>query len=125
MAEVDQWKRSTGRTWQMRFELQAKTLKDRRHNVGRLHGTISRYTADRIAGSDDATTFDAASGEIRGEALRPVITAAGRIDFGSSSEFSKIADERIVQHAALLQIADQCRITLVVHRRHNILHAVD
>ncbi len=54
-----------------------------------------------------------------------MITPSGWIYFGCPTEFRNIRNQRRVQHAALVQVLNQSTVCLVVHRRHNVLHALD
>ncbi|TWT34262.1 hypothetical protein Enr8_16560 [Blastopirellula retiformator] len=72
-----------------------------------------------------ATSLNAASGKIDGKALRPVIATAGRIDARRATELGQIANQRILEQAAIDQIGQQRRIGLIVHRRDDLFLALD
>ena len=59
--------------------------------------------------------FDSCTSKPRGEALNVVISAGflGRLHGGHPSEFRTPYDKRILQHAALFQVAQQCCSGLV------------
>ena len=54
-----------------------------------------------------------ATGEHHAEHLGPVVATGGRIDLGSTSEFRRDHDHRVLQQASSLEIANQGRIGLV------------
>ncbi len=74
-------------------------------------GRSAGYAADRVAATDDAAPLDAAAGKITRPALRPVVAAAGRIDPRRAAELGQVADQRVVEHAALVEVFDQARYT--------------
>src|SRR5690606_14088457 len=71
---------------------------------------------------DDASALHAATGKVAGPALRPMIATARRVDLGSAAELGEIADEGVLEHAALVQILNEGAVTLVVHGGYDILH---
>ena len=95
--------------------------------------TISAGSTGRSAGTppiaslraDDAAALHAAAGEVHRPALRPVVAAAGRVDPRRAAELGQVADQRVVQHAALVEVFDQRAVGLVVHRGDDVLHALD
>ena len=125
VSKVNQREWSAGGTWQVRIQLQSHAVEDRRQHITWLYGPISRYTADWITCANRLATFHAATSKTDGKALRPVVAAASRIHFRRSSELGQVAHHGILQEPALMQIFDQSRIALVVHRSHNIAHAFD
>ena len=73
----------------------------------------------------DAAALDAAAGEVAGEALGPVVAAAGGVDARSAAELGEVADERAFEHAALGEVFDEGGVGLVVHRGDDVFHALD
>ncbi len=51
-----------------------------------------------------------------------MITPARGIHLRRAAEFRQRRHQRVVQHAALMQILDQRAVALVVHRRHLLFH---
>ena len=68
---------------------------------------------------------NAASSEITGKALRPMVPATRWIDFGSSAELGEVGDQRLVEHPSLVEVFDEGTVCLIVHRRDDILHSLD
>ena len=98
---------------------------DRRHDFGRIDRAFDRIGADFVAFADHAPAFDAASGKIHCPTLRPVVASAGGIDLRRATELGEVADQRVVEHPALEQVFNQRAVTLVVHGRNNVAHALD
>src|SRR5688572_27289974 len=106
----------------MRFKVEAKAVINRRHDFGGIDWSFGRIAADRIALADDSPALHAAASKIHGPALRPMIATAGRIHARRASELGEVADHRVFEHSALLQILDQSGIALVVHWSHDVSH---
>ena len=54
-----------------------------------------------------------------------MVAPAGRVDLGRPSEFARRDDQRIVEHAPVLQVFEQRAIGVVHHRPQVILHRAD
>ena len=74
--------------------------------------------AEFVGGAVDVAAFDAAAGQPHGEAVVIVVAAvdlagirAGlrQFDGGRAAEFAAPDDERVLEHAALLEILEQAR----------------
>ena len=105
--------------------VEAERVKDRGHEVARLHGPLGGKRADGVARPHDPPSLHAAAGEGAGENLRPVVAAAGGIHLRRAAKLREPGDERVVEEAAIVQIGDQRGIALVVHRADDVFHALD
>jgi hypothetical protein len=54
-----------------------------------------------------------------------VIASAGGIDFRGAAELGEVANERVIEHAALDEIFDEGAVTLIIHGCDNVFHAAD
>ena len=54
-----------------------------------------------------------------------MIAPAGRIDLRRATELGEVADQGVVEHAALREVFNQRAVTRVVHRRDDLPHALD
>ena len=66
-----------------------------------------------VGGSVDHAPFDAATGKPGGVATRVVVAPGRVLGPGAAAELAGPHDERLVEHAALLQVADQAGDRLV------------
>ena len=66
-----------------------------------------------VGSADDVAALHASAGEVRREALRPVISTTCRVDSRSATKLGQVADQRIVEHASLLEVLDQRRRSLI------------
>ena len=57
--------------------------------------------------ADDLASLDAAAGQCDVEHLGEVVAAGIGVDLGRSAEFAHPDDQRLIEHAALLQVGDQ------------------
>src|SRR2546430_3673021 len=89
------------RTGQLRCQVQSQAMINRSYDLRRLDRAFDRISTNIVALADDAASFDAAAGEINRPALRPMIASTSRIDFGRASELGEIADQSVVEHAAI------------------------
>ena len=79
-AEIHQRERASLGAGQMRFQIQAQAVENRRHDLRGFDGPLHRVTADFIALADNTPAFHTAAGEINRPAIRPMIASARRID---------------------------------------------
>src|ERR1051325_10891112 len=95
--------------WTRKFcgQIQTQTVVNGGYNFRRLNGALHGVCPDVIALADNAPAFHAAACKINRPALRPMIAAAGGIDFRGSSKFRQVTDERIIQHPPLEKIFEQ------------------
>src|SRR6267378_7178879 len=109
----------------MRLELQAQTVIDGGDNFRRIYGPFYRITANFIALAHNATALYAAAGKIYCPALWPVIASAGGIYFRCATKFGEARNQGFIEQAALDQVFEQGAVTLVIHWRDDIAHALD
>ena len=85
-------------------------------DLAKVHGTISNFSAKTICGSDHLAGSQSSSSEKGPTDSRPVVTTCVPIDFRSSSKFTPGHDERVVEHASIVEVFDQSAEPLVKHR---------
>ena len=124
-AKVGQWKRSACGAGQVALDLKAEAMENCGDDLGGRYRTFRRIAPHGVASSDDASALDASSRKVDCPALRPVISATGRVNARRSSEFRQIANERVFQEPSLNQVFNQSAVTLVVHRCDDVLHPFD
>ena len=73
--------------------IEAKAVEDSGDDVAGLDGTFRGEAPDGIAFSDDTSALHAATCEGDGEALGPVVTAAGGVDLGCAAKLAEAGDE--------------------------------
>ena len=79
-----------------------------------VHGddVEDRAVAEFVGGTPCDAGFDAAAGEPHGEGI-DVVVAAGALAHGGAAEFAAPDDERVVEHAAFLEVFDESGAGLV------------
>ncbi len=110
------------RDGQMRIDLESQAMEDRGHHIG---GSVGRSAGTAPIGSLAPMARPPCTPprqSRRCKALRPVIAATGWIDFRCSTELGQVADHGIFEHSSLEKIFDECRVTLIVHGCHDVLH---
>ena len=105
--------------------VETEAFKDRGHDVARPDGPLCREATHGVAGADHAAACHAAASEAAAEALRPMVTAAGRVDLRCAAKLAERGHERVVEHAAAHEVFQQRRVGLVVHRADDVFHALD
>src|SRR5438477_1659840 len=122
-SKIDDREWPTIRTRQFRCQVQSQAMINRGYNLRWLDRAFDRIRANIVALADYSPSFDAAAGEINRPALRPMIASTSRIDFGRASKFGEIADQRVIEHAAICEVFNQRAVTFVVHGCNDIAHA--
>ena len=93
------------------IERDAQRMEDRGTEILRTHRLVFHVGAVFVGFAIDSAAADAASGDDRGIARRPVLAAgigsAVLVDVRRAAEFSSDDHQRVVQHAAIVQISQQ------------------
>src|SRR5882762_8083144 len=124
-AVIHQRERTRLRAGEMSFDIQSQAVEDRGHNLRRFDWPLHRIAADLIALPNDTSAFYAAARKIDGPALWKMTASTGRVDLGCATEFGEARHQGLVQQAALEKVFDERAVTFVVHRRNDVLHAVN
>ena len=101
------------------FVVDAKLVQDGRLDVVHMNWIFDRSEPKFIRFSDRLTTADPTARHPHGKGLRVMVTAelssegCTGFDHGGSPEFSAPNNQRVFQHASLLQILDQSCACLV------------
>src|SRR5579885_116361 len=91
----------------------------------RLHRAVLGGRTDGIGGSHDLPPFDSAACHHDTPALRPMVTAPGRIDAWSPTKFTRRENQGIIEQTAITQILDQGTEGIIKHRPHQTVHRTD
>ena len=87
-----------------------------------MNGFVGGCEAEFVGGAVDVAAFDASACEPHGEAVVIMVAAiivtgvgAGRGEFdrGRTAKFAAPDDQRVIEHAALFQVDQQCGYRLV------------
>ena len=81
--------------------------KQGRGEVGRGDGVAVGIGPDLVAGAVDGAASDAAAGEDRAVAVRPVVAAGLGVDLGRPAELAQRDHQRRFEQAAAGQVVDQ------------------
>ena len=98
--------------------IQAELVEQRGVQIMNVDGIAGDVVAEVVGLAVHDAGPDAAAGHPHGEAATVVITAViGRFEFAlgvdGAAKFAAPHDERVLQHAALFQVADECGAGLI------------
>ena len=82
-----------------------------------MHRIFLGLRASGVGHPVNVTALNPAAGHHHAEYLRPVIASGRSVDFRCAAKFTGHQNQRVIQHPALIEIADKCRKGLV-ERRH-------
>ena len=86
--------------------VEAELVEDRGVDVGDVVAVFDGVEAEFVGRAVDDAALNAAAGERDREAVRMMIAAVGLLGAGRAAEFGADDDERFVEQAALLEIAE-------------------
>src|ERR1051326_764885 len=95
------------------FVVEAELMKDGRVEIAVIVAILDRFEAELVGGAVDGAALDAAAGQPDGVAARVVIAAGRVLRPRAATELAAPDDQRLVQHPALLEVADESRDRLV------------
>src|ERR1041384_3200270 len=93
-----------GWTWEMRVEIEAEGFVSGRNDHRGTHGAFRRVGAYFVGLSHHAAALHSAAGETHRPAIRPVVATAGGVHLRSAPEFGEVADHRVIEQAALVEV---------------------
>ena len=90
----------------------AKEVQDRGVKVVPVHGAVDGFPADFISGAVGGAAFHAAAGQPKAKAVHVVVApgtefVAAGLGERRTAEFAGEQDERVLEHAALLEVLDE------------------
>src|SRR5690349_14251914 len=107
MTGIDEREGPTRRTGERSIQVEPEAVEDRGHDVGRFDRSIGRHRTNWIAAADHSPALHSAAGEVARETLRPMIAAAGRIHAWRAAKLGQVANERRIEHAALIEVFNE------------------
>src|SRR4051812_32758313 len=102
--------------------IEAEEVEDGRVEVVDGRDPLDRLVAEVVGGAEAEAALHAGAGEPDGESVRVVVAAAGPfLEGGHPAEFGRPDDERVVEQAPPLEVADECRGGAVEDRRVDVV----
>ena len=112
--------------------IKSEQVQHRRVEIMCGHRILDRLEAKVVGRTVDRPALDAAPGEPKRESPVAVITTGtgttttlGHFDRRRATKLARAQDERLIQKAALLEVHDECRESLVALTRHSAMPVFD
>ena len=98
--------------------IQAHLMQDGGLQIANIMGFRDCLLADFVSGDSNDSALDSAAGEQRHETFAAVIAAGGVLRPRCTAEFTGEDDQSAIEHAALLEIANEAREMGLSTERH-------
>ncbi len=105
----DQVLRSTGEVAERRIGRHAEEAVQRRMHFAKVNRSIGNLAAETIGSANHLSATEAATGDQSPSDLRPMVATGVGVDSRRAAKLAPGDNSHIVEHAAFIKVADQCR----------------